>query len=1138
MSIKQLSKYIAEQIIIDEISRIDMPQIKGDNIPEALSIFKKYGVPYTLKVIDPNELLPIQSDYIPDKVNNIIKSINNNEKMNPIFISSDNYIVDGHHRWLAFKDLGKLEMKVIQVKYPKNAALKLFDKLDNNLNENQRVCPGCKKILTYSSKRKKVIAENLNRICKSCSKIGKNNPIFGKKGIDNPSYKQKRQSISGKNNPFYKNNIKEKIKETNYSNGKWVKPEDKSEFINYYEKVKSITQENYTKYFYDIPNSNKRSREYHLDHKYSIHSGFKNNIPPEVVGHYKNLEILPHSINESKGNKNSITLEQLFLDIKNSKNPLDKIKKTIVVYPGRFQPFHSGHYYSYNDLVSKFGKNNVYIATSDKVESGKSPFSFNDKKEIITKLFKIPSSRVVKVKNPYRPEEILKSFDPKTTAVIVAVGEKDVSRLGGKYYIPYKGKVQQGYLDKGYVYLVPQLQLKINGKTISGTEVRNNFSKELFKGLYPKYDEQLFNLMKNKLNESLITEGGAYVKCEICGELHKDLSRHLIKHNLNSKEYKEKYPGSKLVSEEKRIKNKLGGKISGPYNRGNKRPDLSKRNKDPEFIKKMSVGVKESYNKNPELRQLRAEQFKNKEIRKKIKETNYSNGNWKRPEMRSDFINYYEKVRAITTENYNKYFYEIKDAKKRSRDFHLDHKYSIHSGFVNNIPPEVVGHYKNLEILPHSINESKFNKNSITLEQLILDIQNSKSPLNNKILLLCGGAFGHLKHPFEDMDLTFGDMKNMIKLALEGKLELTQEKTDGQNLLFSWIDGKLRAARNASHTKNFGKNALDISGVSNMFSGRGEIHTAFVEALNDLQSAISKLSEKQRQKIFANGKKFMSVEVIYPQTTNVVPYNYAMLVFHGTLEYDEQGNKIGADKSEATLLANMIKQINADVQNTFKIRAPNNLKLPKVQNFASQKSYFLGKLNKLQQEFGLKDSDNIIMYHQKWWEDFVNSKYTLPNNIVSDLVKRWAYNDKSIKIVDIKNKISKLDKPEILKWVDQFDKTEYTNKAKENLRKFESIFLELGAKILKNINVFLAANPDQALNQLRSSLDKSIKDIENSNDISAINKLKTQLERLESLGGFDAIVPSEGITFMFNGNLYKLTGAFAPINQILGILRY
>jgi nicotinamide mononucleotide adenylyltransferase len=47
------------------------------------------------------------------------------------------------------------------------------------------------------------------------------------------------------------------------------------------------------------------------------------------------------------------------------------IKKTVVVYVGRFQPFHKGHYGTYSHLVKKFGKDNFYIGTSNKVERQK-----------------------------------------------------------------------------------------------------------------------------------------------------------------------------------------------------------------------------------------------------------------------------------------------------------------------------------------------------------------------------------------------------------------------------------------------------------------------------------------------------------------------------------------------------------------------------------------------------------------------------------------------------------------------------------------------------------------------------------------------------------------------------------------------
>ena len=63
-------------------------------------------------------------------------------------------------------------------------------------------------------------------------------------------------------------------------------------------------------------------------------------------------------------------------------NPLNnpKIKKVVVVYVGRFQPMKSRSYKTFAHLQKKFGKNNVYIGTSNKTEKGRFPFNFREKK--------------------------------------------------------------------------------------------------------------------------------------------------------------------------------------------------------------------------------------------------------------------------------------------------------------------------------------------------------------------------------------------------------------------------------------------------------------------------------------------------------------------------------------------------------------------------------------------------------------------------------------------------------------------------------------------------------------------------------------------------------------------------------------
>lgn len=49
--------------------------------------------------------------------------------------------------------------------------------------------------------------------------------------------------------------------------------------------------------------------------------------------------------------------------------------------------------------------------------------------------------------------------------------------------------------------------------------------------------------------------------------------------------------------------------------------------------------------------------------------------------------------------------------------------------------------------------------------------------LLNEVLLKEGGAYGHMNHPFDtEINLTFGQLKDIVNRALEGNLELTREK--------------------------------------------------------------------------------------------------------------------------------------------------------------------------------------------------------------------------------------------------------------------------------------------------------------------------------------------------------------------------
>jgi len=991
-------------------------------------------------------------------------------------------------------------------------------------------------------------------------------------------------------------------------------------------------------------------------------------------------------------------VEQILLE---DDNP---IKKTVVVYVGRFQPFHKGHYATYQHLVKKFGKDNVFIGTSNKVQKPKSPFNFKEKVQIMTTMFGIPSSKIHQVKNPYQPTEILKKFDEESTAFITVVGEKDKSRLGGKYFTPYKGDPTEGYRDRGYVYAAPS-----QSNPISGTDVRNGLSlgsdeqKQSFftDRAYPKYNKTIFNLITSKLNEGIfiskerIEEWLVNEASNVVGNAGNDVDDGpnnffpnydvFSKVNINraakigyevvnmitTKELEDYYehptypngptgtvtyfPAGVLGA--KTPNNQIDIYSSGAYTKWykhatrkaslvgyslvsdpNMKSDKKQSGDDARGDLKSQSEYENSVNEAITLPveigdTLLMGKFKNKKVvvksigkdehgmptinGKKVVTFRYVNesfivelagtavkcekcnhsweiesdddekylchscgwdsqqqeydfdafDSWrekmgldesmderskgklrpadllrrkaamagkraqiarrrKRTMMRRKSIDKLKKIayKKAYLEVYKEFMEELFPGKSKS-DLTIQQAKVVHRNVLRK--KKRVLKRARFKFLPQLRDTESQKFSGQTNEQLI------KENINETKLLQEGGAYGHMNHPFDtEINLTFGQLKDIVNRALEGNLEFTREKTDGQALAVSWVNGRLVAARNKGHLKNRGENALDINGVADKFKGRGELEKAYNFAMKDMSDSIKSLSEKQREKIFKGGACFMNLEVIYPTSVNVIPYGQPLLVFHGTMEYDESGVAIGENADAGRILAGMIKQINKDVQDNYTIQGPPVISLPKSQQLSSKKGKYTSQISKLQKEFGLKDTDGVAEYHQAWWMQWIskNSPSTLDNKTLMGLVKRWAFYDKGFRI-DNKN----ISDEKTLTWAKKIDSQDQKNIAKNNMMKFENIFLGVGADVLEFTSSVLTVNPDEAVRSIKKRIDKTIKDVQKSGDPKKIEKLKLELKRLQSIGGPSKIVPNEGIVFQYKGNTFKLTGAFASVNQLLGI---
>ena len=91
----------------------------------------------------------------------------------------------------------------------------------------------------------------------------------------------------------------------------FTKEEFYDEWTLYKKIVYNMTEKTYRKYRNDINPHDLPRWENHLDHKYSVLEGFRNNIPPYIICSKDNLEIIPRNENLNKQYGCSITKEEL-----------------------------------------------------------------------------------------------------------------------------------------------------------------------------------------------------------------------------------------------------------------------------------------------------------------------------------------------------------------------------------------------------------------------------------------------------------------------------------------------------------------------------------------------------------------------------------------------------------------------------------------------------------------------------------------------------------------------------------------------------------------------------------------------------------------------------------------------------------
>ena len=419
----------------------------------------------------------------------------------------------------------------------------------------------------------------------------------------------------------------------------------------------------------------------------------------------------------------------------------------------------------------------------------------------------------------------------------------------------------------------------------------------------------------------------------------------------------------------------------------------------------------------------------------------------------------------------------------------------------------------------------------------------------NKELLLEGAVAGHMNHIYDNGEMTFGELKQLLQMAADGKLSGT-EKTDGQNIFLSFNvkTGRAVAARNKGQLKQGG---LDADELDSFFANHPSqaLRYSFVEALGAFEEEVKKLDIDTQEKIFGpDASVFFNTEVMNPGnpdteegdprgagTTNVIPYDKKTLLIHrvGHAQFDKQTGK----KTDLDITANFELLDRAFVDSAtedpsiFSVETNPVRKLPPLQDKSVLRST-MEKVSNLMSDIGVSDGDTINDYvigQVKPEIDQFNLDDATSRLLLQRVMRIPAASGKVPGVNDVTRGMPTNIKQSVSSYVRAFNYASYTLDLQRVLHDFS-------VAMVGTIDSSFINDNEKQIKFLQDEVESTISRIKNGNNERAQAELEKQMIKLKDVGGINT--PSEGFVFDFNGVTYKFTGNFAPTNQILGMERF
>jgi hypothetical protein len=117
------------------IPRDKMPQVKSKDYDELVSFLKKKKISMTKRKVKAKDLKATQSNFNVDKITQAVAKYKTLAQAKPIIVSSDGFVIDGHHRWLGAVNVGG-DISIMQASVKAKELLDAINQFPKTFNKN------------------------------------------------------------------------------------------------------------------------------------------------------------------------------------------------------------------------------------------------------------------------------------------------------------------------------------------------------------------------------------------------------------------------------------------------------------------------------------------------------------------------------------------------------------------------------------------------------------------------------------------------------------------------------------------------------------------------------------------------------------------------------------------------------------------------------------------------------------------------------------------------------------------------------------------------------------------------------------------------------------------------------------------